>query len=87
MAQIGGSIEEMRQLQAAFAREAGTVQQLAATVTSQVTSTWWVGPAAERFREQWNSEFRPVLLQLHEALGSSSQEIGRHAEALTQAGG
>jgi len=87
MAQIGGSIEEMRQLQTAFAREASSVGQLAGTVTSQVSSTWWVGPAADRFRDQWTAEFRPMLLQLQEALNNSSQEIGRHAEALMQAGG
>jgi uncharacterized protein YukE len=87
MAQIGGSIEEMRQLQTAFAREAGSVGQLAAAVTAQVGQTWWVGPAADRFRDQWHAEFRPMLVQLQQALDSSSQEIGRHAEALMQAGG
>jgi uncharacterized protein YukE len=87
MAQIGGSIEEMRQLQTAFSREAGAVGQLAAAVNGQLGSTWWVGPAADRFREQWNAEFRPMLLQLQEALGASSTEVGRHAEALMQAGG
>jgi WXG100 family type VII secretion target len=87
MAQIGGSTEEMRQLQAAFSREAGTVQQLAGAITAQVGATWWVGPAADRFREQWAAEFRPMLTQLQEALAASSQEVGRHAEALMQAGG
>jgi uncharacterized protein YukE len=87
MTQIGGSIEEMRQLQSAFSREAATVQQLTQAVSAQVGSTWWIGPAADRFRERWGSEFRPVLLQLQEALSGSSQEIGRHAEALLHAGG
>jgi WXG100 family type VII secretion target len=87
MAQIGGSIEELRQLQTSFSREAGTVAQVAGAVNAQIGSTWWVGPAADRFREQWNAEFRPMLNQLQEALSASSQEVGRHAEALMQAGG
>jgi uncharacterized protein YukE len=87
MTQIGGSTEEMRRLQAALSREAGTVQQLSGAISAQVSATWWVGPAADRFREQWTAEFRPMLAQLQEALGTSSQEVSRHIDALLQAGG
>ena len=87
MAQIGASIEEMHELQAALSREAHTVAQLASAVSNQVTSTSWSGPAADRFRAQWDGEFRPVLTQLQQALDVCSQEIGRHAEALMRAGG
>ncbi len=87
MAQIGASIEEMHQLRAALEREANTVAQLASNVSNQVNGTTWTGPAADRFRAQWDGEFRPVLTQLEQALATYSQEVARHAEALMRAGG
>ena len=87
MTQIGGSIEEMHQLRAALEREAHTVAQLASNVSSQVDGTTWTGPAADRFRAQWDGEFRPVLTQLQQALSTYSQEVARHAEGLMRAGG
>lgn len=87
MAEIGGSIDEMQQLRAALEREAQAVAQVASNVANQVNGTTWTGPAADRFRAQWEGEFRPALGQLEQALAAYSQEVGRHAEALMRAGG
>ena len=57
MPQIGATIEEMQQLQSTFTRESANVAELTSTVSSQVGSTWWVGPAADRFKGQWDGEF------------------------------
>jgi WXG100 family type VII secretion target len=87
VAQIGGSIEEMHQLRAALEREAQTVAQVAGNISNQVNGTMWTGPAADRFRGQWDGEFRPALNNLQQALSVYSQEVARHAEALMRAGG
>jgi uncharacterized protein YukE len=87
MAQIGATIEEMHALQSAFMRESGTVEQLTSAISGQVGNTWWVGPAAERFRGQWEGEFRPMLLSLQTALQDCSQEVARRTEAMQAAGG
>jgi len=86
LSQIGAEIGEMQTLQATFTREAGTVQQLTSAISGQVGSTWWVGPAAERFKAQWEGEFRPMLLQLQQALQESSAEVQRRASAIEAAG-
>ncbi len=86
MAQIGATIEEMHALQAAFMRESGTVEQLSSAISGQVGNTWWVGPAAERFRGQWEGEFRPMLQALQASLQDCSQEIARRTEAMQAAG-
>ncbi len=86
MAQIGATIEEMHALQAAFMRESGTVEQLSSAISGQVGNTWWVGPAAERFRGQWEGEFRPMLQALQTSLQDCSQEIARRTEAMQAAG-
>jgi WXG100 family type VII secretion target len=86
MPQIGGTIEQMQSLQATFTREAGSVQELTSTISGQVGSTWWVGPAADRFKSQWDGEFRPMLQQLQQALQECSAEVQRRAQALVEAG-
>jgi len=78
-----GQLESLGQ---SFNRESGTVAQLTSTIGGQVTSTWWKGPAADRFRSEWESEFAPTLRRLEAALQQASQEIGKRHQALTQAG-
>jgi WXG100 family type VII secretion target len=87
MPQIGGTTEEMQNLQAKFMRESATVEQLTAAISGQVGSTWWVGPAADRFRAQWDGEFRPMLQQLQQALVECSANVRAHAEGLQSVGG
>ena len=86
MPQIGATIEEMQTLQAAFTREAGTVDQLSSAISGQVTGTWWVGPAADRFKSEWEGEFKPMLARLSAALNECSQEVARRSEAIAAAG-
>jgi uncharacterized protein YukE len=86
MAQIGATIEEMQQLQATFTRESGTVQQLTTVISGQVGNTWWVGPAAERFKSQWEGEFRPMLGRLEASLQECSAEVQRRSQAIQEAG-
>jgi uncharacterized protein YukE len=86
MPQIGATIEEMQQLQATFTRESANVAELTSTVSSQVGSTWWVGPAAERFKGQWDGEFRPMLQRLQQALDACSHEVQQRSSAIQAAG-
>jgi WXG100 family type VII secretion target len=86
MPQIGATIEEMQSLQATFVRESATVEQLTAAISGQVGSTWWVGPAAERFKSEWEGEFKPMLARLSQQLQECSQEVSRRADAISAAG-
>ena len=52
MSQIGGELEQMQVLKGTFDRESANVRELLGTIRSQLDNTWWVGPAAERFRER-----------------------------------
>jgi len=86
MGQIGATIEEMQQLQQKFTSEAATVESLSSSISSQVESTWWVGPAAERFKEEWRNQFKPMLENLSRSLNECSAEVGQRANAIQQAG-
>lgn len=86
MSTIGAEMGQLQQLGQTFSREGQNVAQLTAAIGGQVNSTWWKGPAADRFRSSWESEFAPTLRRLEAALQQASQEISRRHEALTQAG-
>jgi WXG100 family type VII secretion target len=83
---IGAEMGQLQQLGQTFTRESQQVGQLTAAIGSQVNSTWWKGPAADRFRSSWESEFAPTMRRLEAALQQASAEIQRRHEALTQAG-
>jgi WXG100 family type VII secretion target len=83
---IGAEMGQLQSLGQSFVRESQTVAQLTSTIGGQVQSTWWKGPAADRFRSQWESEFAPTLRRLEAALQQASGEINRRHEALLQAG-
>jgi WXG100 family type VII secretion target len=86
MPQIGGTIEEMTTLSGTFTTQSGTVETLTSTIENQLGNTWWIGPAAERFKEAWASDFKPALARLKVALDDAAREVHNRAEALQQAG-
>lgn len=86
MPQIGGEIEQMSVLSSTFTTECANVGDLTAHIDGQVTQTWWVGPAADRFREAWNGEFKNMLSRLQAALTDAATEVNRRRDALVQSG-
>ena len=86
MSTIGAEMGQLQSLGRSFVRESQTVAQLTAAISGQVQSTWWKGPAAERFRASWEGEFAPTLRRLEAALLEASQEVDRRHAALLQAG-
>jgi WXG100 family type VII secretion target len=86
MSKIGAELEQMQQLRSTFDRNAQSVNQLNSSISGQVSNTWWVGPAADKFRAAWEGEFRPALKKLEQALMEAGQEVQRRHDALQQAG-
>ena len=87
MSTIGAEMGQLQELKTTFDRESAAVEDLTRTIDGKVQATWWKGPAADRFRSQWESEFKPNLANLRSALQEASAEVGRRHEALQQAGG
>lgn len=86
MSTIGAEMGQLQTLGQSFVRESQTVAQLTAAIGSQVNSTWWKGPASDRFRSAWEGEFAPTLRRLEAALQEASTEVNRRHSALLQAG-
>lgn len=84
---IGGTIEQMTSMGSHFNHEAESLNALVSRITTQLNATDWEGPAARRFREQWDGEFRSVFTKVELGLRECSREVRGRATALAQAGG
>jgi WXG100 family type VII secretion target len=83
---IGGTIEQMTTMGTKFGTEADTIGALVSRITTQLNNTDWEGGAAQRFRDQWNGEFRSVFTKVEAGLRECGTEVKNRATALTQAG-
>jgi WXG100 family type VII secretion target len=84
---IGGTIEQMNTLGSQFQNEAAELGRLVSNISSQVEGTDWQGGAAQRFKDQWNGEFKSVFAKVQQGLEDCAQEVRNRANALEQAGG
>jgi WXG100 family type VII secretion target len=86
MSRIGGQIEELAALKQRFDKESHTVSELTSAIDGQLNNTWWVGPAADRFRQAWDSEYKPALAKLRNALTEAGAEVAKRRQALIDVG-
>jgi uncharacterized protein YukE len=83
----GADLNQLDELHRRFTAEHDSVQQLQSRITSTLASTAWTGPAAERFREAWTTEFVPTLGRLSEALTENARVVANRREAIAIATG
>lgn len=86
MSTIGAEMGQLEALKNTFDREAQNVGELTSTISGQLGNTWWQGPAADRFRGSWESDYQPMLQRLQQSLQEASGEVARRHQALTEAG-
>jgi WXG100 family type VII secretion target len=84
---VGADVEQLGSLKGTFDQQSQAVDELASAIRNQLGNTWWQGPAADRFRQAWSSEYEPALRRLQEGLQEAGAEVMRRREALMQAGG
>lgn len=82
---LGANPEQMRHLSTSFRHEAGQVLDVMRRVQGTLDSTTWTGPAADRFRSEWDTSFRVALQRLHDALQGNAQVVDSRLQAITQA--
>lgn len=83
---IGGTPEEMTSLGTKFDNEAQTLHALVTRITTQLGSTDWEGDAAQRFRDQWETEFKGDFTKVEAGLHACAKELRNRAGLLTHAG-
>jgi WXG100 family type VII secretion target len=86
MARIGADPAALRELKTTFDGQAQRIEELISTISGRLSNVYWEGPAAERFRSSWGSEFEPALRNLRSSLEECGVEIARRADVTEQAG-
>lgn len=71
----GANIAELAKLGQSFQRQSQTVRELSNQLSGLVSSTYWVGTGADRFKSQWDSEFKPMLARLEQELEAGGREV------------
>ena len=75
------SKSQMEQLAGNFARQKQTAEGVITAIQAGIDGTTWQGARADRFRQLWESEFRPNMRALCDALGEHSTFISRELQA------
>jgi uncharacterized protein YukE len=83
---IGGDLGQLSELDRSFQRQSQSVRELTSQLTSAVGTTWWEGPAAERFKSSWERDFKPMLTRLEQELDAAATEVRNRRSQLDQAG-
>ncbi|MDR0593285.1 MAG: WXG100 family type VII secretion target [Bifidobacteriaceae bacterium] len=79
MALFGMDIQQVRDMSGSMDREAGEIQAVLADVRRQMAQIQWMGPDADRFREQWQGQ-QPRLSQIVESLRNTARQAREHAQ-------
>ena len=86
MSKIGADLSQLATLKRTFDTQSRTVQDLTRVISHQVEQTWWIGPAAEKFKAEWHGTFEPTLRRLESALVEAGIEVERRRSQIEQAG-
>ena len=82
---IQAELAELDTLSRRLGTCSGEVDDLKRALTTLIGTTAWTGGAAERFRQAWESQFRPALENLSTALVDAAQEVDRRKVAIDHA--
>jgi uncharacterized protein YukE len=80
MAVIGADVEHLRALAKTFTQAADRLERLVFETSRQLTGIRWVGPDAERYRTQWQSQSVHQVTGAAGALRAASSALQRNAE-------
>lgn len=79
MAVYGADVEQLEQLGRKFDEESQQLKHAISVVTNQLGQTWWQGPDAEKFRQEWDSTHKAALSRLAEGLTQAAQQVKKQA--------
>lgn len=79
MAVFGADVEQLEQLGRKFDEESQQLKQAISVVANQLGQTWWQGPDADKFRQEWDSTHKAALARLAEGLQQAAQQVKKQA--------
>jgi uncharacterized protein YukE len=82
MSMYGANPDQLESLGNTLSRQVQAIESVVGTVTSTLGGTTWVGPARDRFEEEWRSSFRGALDRLNQAFEAAGQDCRARAQEL-----
>jgi uncharacterized protein YukE len=80
----GANPDELDHLGTTLQRQIDTIQGVLATVGGVLGGTTWMGPARDRFQQEWDGVFTSALHRLNDAFGAAGQDCRQRSAALRQ---
>jgi uncharacterized protein YukE len=77
LALLGLNVAQMRALAATCQREANQIRATVHSLQRTVDATWWEGPDADAFREQWVADHRRAALDAANDLDALASYLSR----------
>jgi uncharacterized protein YukE len=87
VSRLGGDIEAMDRLQGQLRQKGQDIERLKSELTNIVQQTYWEGPAASKFKNDWGGQYSRSLTNLETLLADLGQEVARRKDALVQVSG
>lgn len=75
----GANPDELDQLGATLVRQIDSITAVLTDVTTVLGATTWVGPARDRFEEEWTTSFHSALTRLNEAFQAAGDDCTRRS--------
>lgn len=82
MTLYGANPDELERLGATLNQQIAAIDTVMAAVTQTLAGTTWVGPARDRFEQDWQGSFRSVLTRLNDAFAAAGGDCTARARDL-----
>lgn len=80
MGQLGADVEALDRLSKKFNEESEKIRQAVSQITSQVQGVWWKGQDAEKFKGEWNGQYKAQLTKVADALKQIGEIVKKQAQ-------
>jgi uncharacterized protein YukE len=84
MSMYGANPEQLAALGRSLQQQVATIDGVLRAVTAALDGTTWVGPARQRFEQDWHSTFRAALGRLNEAFQAAGADCVRRSAELAR---
>lgn len=79
MAQLGADVDALDELSRRFTGSADQIGELISGLAAQIQSAWWVGGDADKFRGDWDGQYKPQLQSVCDRLRETAQAVTQQA--------
>jgi hypothetical protein len=81
MTMYGANPEQLSSLGRSLQHQISSIEGVVSAVSGALGGTTWMGPARDRFEQDWNTTFRTALQRLNQAFDAAGRDcIARSAD-------